>query len=66
MGILSRVWVAMRTQNIEDAGTEDSLVLIINDDGLDKLHHILRITPKRTGRTCTGSTWKAWTSAPSA
>src|SRR5215213_5521606 len=39
MGLLSRLWVAMDTQNIEDADTDDSLVLIINDDGVDKLHH---------------------------
>lgn len=39
MGLLSRLWVAMRTQDIDDADTDDSLVLIINEDGVDKLHH---------------------------
>ena len=39
MGLLSRLWVAMRTQNIKDADTDDSLVLIINEDGIDKLHY---------------------------
>lgn len=39
MGVLSRLWVAMRTQDEADAGTDDSIVLIINENGVDKLHH---------------------------
>lgn len=39
MGVLQRLWVAMLTQNTDDAGTNDPIVLIINEDGVDKLHH---------------------------
>src|SRR2546423_481726 len=39
MGVLSRLWVAMRTQDTDDAGTDDKIVLIINDDGVDKLQY---------------------------
>jgi hypothetical protein len=39
MGVLTRLWVAMLTQNTADAGTDDRIVLIINEDGVDKLHH---------------------------
>jgi len=38
MGVLSRLWFAMRTRNIEDAGTDDSIILIINEDGVEKLN----------------------------
>lgn len=39
MGVLSRLWVSMRTQDREDAGTDSPIVLIINEGGVDKLHH---------------------------
>lgn len=39
MGFLSRLWFAMRTRNIEDAGTDDRITLIITEDGVEKLNH---------------------------
>ena len=46
MGLLSRLWVAMRTQTKADSGTESSIVLIINQGGVDKLHHTFPDTPQ--------------------
>jgi hypothetical protein len=46
MGVLSRLWVAMRTQDKTDAGTDDPVVLIINENGVDKLHHTFPDTPQ--------------------
>jgi hypothetical protein len=37
MAVLSRLWFAMRTRNIEDAGTDDRIQLIIKEDGVEKL-----------------------------
>ena len=54
MGVLSHVFVAMQARNIQDAGTPDSLVLIINDDGIDKLHSTLRSTPETGGSNLFG------------
>jgi hypothetical protein len=34
---LDRVWLAIRTKNIEDAGTGDALELLITDHGIDRL-----------------------------
>jgi len=38
---LDRVWLAIRTKNIEDAGTDDPLELLITDHGIDRLHATL-------------------------
>jgi hypothetical protein len=37
--ILKRLWVGMKTYDRKDSGTNDKIVLIINDDGVDRLHH---------------------------
>lgn len=49
MGVLRRIWLAMKTQDIDDAGTDDTIVLTINDDGVDKLNYNLPKDPD-TGR----------------
>src|SRR2546423_1702555 len=38
MAVLSRLWFAMRTRDIEDAGTDDRIQLIIKEDGVEKLN----------------------------
>jgi hypothetical protein len=38
---LDRVWLAIRTKNIEDAGTGDPLELLITDHGIDRLQTTL-------------------------
>jgi hypothetical protein len=39
MALLKRLWVSMLTQDTGGSGTEDRIVLIINENGVDKLHH---------------------------
>jgi hypothetical protein len=46
MAVLKRLWVAMLTRDTEDSGTEDRIVLIVNEDGVEKLHHTFPNTPQ--------------------
>lgn len=36
---LERLWLGVLTRNVEDAGTDDRIVLIINQNGTDVVHH---------------------------
>ncbi len=36
---LRRVFTAMLTRNTDGTGTNSRIVLIINDNGIDRLHH---------------------------
>ena len=36
---LGRLWAAMETRDLQDAGTDSRVVLTINDDGSDIVHH---------------------------
>ncbi len=39
MSHLSSIYVGMLTKNTSDSGTNSKTVLIVNDDGIDRLHH---------------------------
>jgi hypothetical protein len=41
MGLLTRLWIATKTYKADGAATEDRIVLIVNVDGTDVLHHTL-------------------------
>jgi hypothetical protein len=46
MAILSRLWVGLKTKNKSYSGTDSRIVLIINDNGIDRLHHTFLTTPQ--------------------
>ena len=36
---IRRLWVGMETHDTDESGTDDRIVLIVNDNGIDRLHH---------------------------
>jgi hypothetical protein len=46
MSHLKNLWVAMLTRNTGYAGTNSQIVIIINEDGVDRLHHTFTDTPQ--------------------
>ncbi len=51
MAHLRRVFAGMLTENTSDAGTDSSIVLIMNENGIDKLHHTFGDTSQRDQET---------------
>lgn len=47
MAHLRRVWAGMLTKNTRDSGTDSRIVLIINQTGIERLHHTFADTPQR-------------------
>lgn len=47
MSHLQKIWVAMLTSNSPNSGTNNETVLIINEDGRDRLHHTFGDTSQR-------------------
>ena len=45
--MLNRLWVAMLTHNTRDAGTDSPTMIIINQYGIDRLHHTFLDTAQR-------------------
>ena len=41
MAVLDKLWIGLRSESVEGAGTSDNMVLIVNQDGIDLAHHTL-------------------------
>ena len=50
MAVLDKLWIGLRSESFEDAGTSDNMVLIVNQDGIDLVHHTLPKGPDRNGQ----------------
>jgi hypothetical protein len=48
---LTRLWTGMRTQNVTDGDTDARIVLIINENGVDRLHHTFEDTAQEDQET---------------
>jgi len=36
---LDKIWIGIRTKDVEDAGTDSAIEILINDEGIDRLRH---------------------------
>jgi hypothetical protein len=46
MALLNRLWIGMETRSADAAGTDDPIVLIVNQDGIDRIHRTFSDSPQ--------------------
>lgn len=60
---LSRLWVGMQTRSDNNSGTDSRIVLIVNDDGFDRLHHTFEDTSQEDQERKHGNVYEVDVSA---